>query len=341
MDGFFDHIARFGLTEPNVSDFFAFGSLGHGAKGLGNLRAGLAIFDGGDPSLVFVDEAQTQTAAKEQHKGTSSKGRLHYARCVSVAPADLPAEWQAVPAAMKVRREAGDTRAPSLYIQDRMTQKLGQYILVMRREGLPNEMHQDGLTTFYADLSTRLSRHSGEPLCPATLCATWEELHRFARYRGTYSDDLVTGLKQTLKTLREEEANSAQLKFGKLHGIGSPPDVTRDALDMLDTAERAATPGKRHILRNRAAAFALSAILRSAGNGIGSCSAKRCFGRTIATISGVRGYGDFAIANDTGGDIVFTANFKSARRLIEHWKAFKHARQRIIDRCHATRIAEV
>ena len=80
---------------------------------------------------------------------------------------------------------------------------------------------------------------------------------------------------------------------------------------------------------------------RSAGNGIGSCSAKRCFGRTIATISGVRGYGDFAIANDTGGDIVFTANFKSARRLIEHWKAFKHARQRIIDRCHATRIAEV
>lgn len=261
MDGFFDHIARFGLTEPNVSDFLAFGSLGHGAKGLGNLRAGLAIFDGGDPSLVFVDEAQTQTAAKEQHKGTSSKGRLHYARCVSVAPADLPAEWQAVPAAMKVRREAGDTRAPSLYIQDRMTQKLGQYILVMRREGLPNEMHQDGLTTFYADLSTRLSRHSGEPLCPATLCATWEELHRFARYRGTYSDDLVTGLKQTLKTLREEEANSAQLKFGKLHGIGSPPDVIRDALDMLDTAERAATPGKRHILRNRAAAFALPAIL--------------------------------------------------------------------------------
>ena len=49
----------------------------------------------------------------------------------------------------------------------------------------------------------------------------------------------------------------------------------------------------------------------------------------------------FAIANDTGGDIVFTANFKSARRLIEHWKAFKHARQRIIDRRHATRIAEV
>ena len=91
---------------------------------------------GGDPSLVFVDEAQIQTAAKEQHKGTSSKGRLHYMLAVSLSRLlTLPAEWQAVPAAMKVRREAGDTRAPSLYIQDRMTQKLGQYILVMAPRG--------------------------------------------------------------------------------------------------------------------------------------------------------------------------------------------------------------
>ena len=142
-----------------------------------------------------------------------------------------------------------------------MTQKLGQYSRIARREGLPEELHQEGLTAFYSDLSTRLSCHSGELLRPATLRASWEELHRFARCRGTYSDDLVTELKQTLKTLREEEANSAQLKFGKLPGIGSPPDVIRDALDMLDTAERAATPGKRHILRNRAAAFALPAIL--------------------------------------------------------------------------------
>jgi hypothetical protein len=62
---------------------------------------------------------------------------------------------------------------------------------------------------------------------------------------------------------------------------------------------------------------------------------------TLGTFADGKGYGDFAIANDTGGDIVFTANFKSARHLIEHWKAFKHARQRIIDRRHATRIAEV
>lgn len=261
MDGFFDHITRFGLTEPNIGDFLAFASLGHGAKGLGNLRAGLAIFDASDPSLTLVDEAHSLISAKEQHKGTSSKGRAQYTRKVSVAPADLPGDWQMVLAGMKVRREAGDARAPSHYIQDRMTQKLGQYILVMRRKGLPEELHQDGLTAFYADVSTRLSSYSGEPLRPATLRATWEELRRFAGYRGTYSGDLMASLQQTLKTLIDEEANAAQLKFGKLHGIGSPPDVIRDALDMLDAAEKAATPGKRHILRNRAAAFALPAIL--------------------------------------------------------------------------------
>jgi hypothetical protein len=261
MDGFFDHITRFGLTEPDTSDFVAFASLGHRAKGLEDLRAGLVKFDEGDPNLVLIDEAHAQIAAKEQNRGTSGKGRAQYSRSVSVAPDDLPADWQAVLAGMNVRREAGDKRAPSPSIQVRMCQKLGQYIMVMRREGLSEELHQEGLTAFYADLSTRSSRHSGEPLRPATLRATWEELERFARYRSTYSAELMAALKQTLETLREEEANEAQLKFGKLHGIGSPPDVVRDALDMLDTAERAATPGKRHKLRNRAAAFALPAIL--------------------------------------------------------------------------------
>ncbi len=62
---------------------------------------------------------------------------------------------------------------------------------------------------------------------------------------------------------------------------------------------------------------------------------------TLGTFADGKGYGDFAIANDSGGDIVFTDNFKSARRRIEHWKTFKYARQRIIDLRHAARIAEV
>jgi hypothetical protein len=62
---------------------------------------------------------------------------------------------------------------------------------------------------------------------------------------------------------------------------------------------------------------------------------------TLGTFVDGNGYGDFAIANDTGGDMLFTDNFKSARRLIEHWKMFNHARQRIIDRRRAALIAEM
>jgi hypothetical protein len=61
----------------------------------------------------------------------------------------------------------------------------------------------------------------------------------------------------------------------------------------------------------------------------------------IGTFADGKGYGDFAIVNDTNSDFLFTDTFRKARALIEHWKAFKHARQRIIDRRHATRIAEV
>ncbi|MHA6267198.1 hypothetical protein ACXYMP_10050 [Aliiroseovarius sp. CAU 1755] len=61
----------------------------------------------------------------------------------------------------------------------------------------------------------------------------------------------------------------------------------------------------------------------------------------IGTFADGKGYGDFAIANDTSSDFLFSDRFKKARQLIEAWKAFKHARQHVIDRRHAARIASV
>ncbi|MBI1492436.1 hypothetical protein [Halocynthiibacter styelae] len=261
LDAFFDHLGQFALTDPLAEDFLAFASLGDGVSQLAHLHAALTMFDAADPKLAAIDEALSLVTAKKQHKGNSSKGRVHYTRSVSVAPNDLPTDWQAVLEGLRIRRTAGDKRAPASDIQARMAQKLGQYTLVMRREGLSEELHQEGLTAFYADLSTRISSRSGEPLRPATLRATWEELERFARHRSTYSDQLMGALRQTLKTLVDEEANTAQLKYGKLHGIGRPPDIIRDAHDLLEKAEKAVPPSKRHIQRNRAAAFALPAIL--------------------------------------------------------------------------------
>ncbi|MBI1492435.1 hypothetical protein [Halocynthiibacter styelae] len=58
----------------------------------------------------------------------------------------------------------------------------------------------------------------------------------------------------------------------------------------------------------------------------------------IETFADGKGYGDFAIANDSSSDFLFTDMFRRAWTLIESWKAFKCARQRIVDRRHASRI---
>ncbi|WP_417525760.1 hypothetical protein [Marinovum sp.] len=261
LDGFFEHLAQYRVTDPQPEDFLAFASLGPGGRALQHLHAGLARFDASDPNLEHVDAALAHILPKENFKGHTGKGRATYTRSVSVSLEELPPSWRQVLQDLDVRRMAGDRSAPAPSILDRMKQKLGQYILVVRREGLPEELHQEGLTAFYADLSSRRSLASGAPLRPATLRATWEELARFARHRGTYPDELMQALRQTFRTLTDEEATTTQLKYEKLHGIGGPPDVIREALKMVETAQTKASPATRHNLRNRAAAFALPAVL--------------------------------------------------------------------------------
>lgn len=261
MDGFFDHIARHELSAPGKADFLAWAGLGAGAEGLTGLRDGLSLFDPDDPSLTVIDAAFSIYSAITAHRGTSGKGRRVYERQVSVPPEDLPADWQSFLKTLKTRRIGGDPRAPAPDIQERMAQKLGQYILVLRREGLSEELHQEGLTAFYRDISTRISDRTGAPLRPATLRATFEELERFARLRDTYSENILAALGKTLASLREEEDITAQQKYKKLHGLGGPPDIIRDAFALLHEAGNSGSPAQRHKRRNRAAALGLPAIL--------------------------------------------------------------------------------
>ncbi|GAA6194016.1 hypothetical protein NBRC116597_39370 [Phaeobacter sp. NW0010-22] len=52
-----------------------------------------------------------------------------------------------------------------------------------------------------------------------------------------------------------------QLKYDRMHGLGSPADIIREAIALLDKTVNSGRPGKRHILRNRATALGLPAIL--------------------------------------------------------------------------------
>ncbi len=261
LDSFFDHIGHFKLTLPTPEDFLAWATLFGGANDLRFLSRGLSAFDADDPNLDVIDAALSIIEAKETFRGTDGKGRPTYGRSVSVPLVELPEDWQAFLQHLRVRRIGGDPSAPSLEIQKRMSQKLGQYIFLVRRDGLDEDLHQEGLTAFYGDISTRISARSGTLLRPATLRATWEELERFARLRGSYSEELGAALKMTLAMLREEELAVTQLKYEKMHGLGGPPDIIREAFALLGKTANSSSPGKRHILRNRAAALGLPAIL--------------------------------------------------------------------------------
>jgi hypothetical protein len=169
---FFDHFSTFRLTDPDVGDLVAWADLGAGAAGLDRLLQGIRAFDPADPNLPAIEAASAAVRSKAEFRGTSSTGRKHYERSVSVPPDELPARWQALLSDLSLRREMGDKSAPAPSIQERMGQRLGQYIFVMRREGLEEDLHQAGLTAFYADLSTRRSMHGDAPLRPVTLRST-------------------------------------------------------------------------------------------------------------------------------------------------------------------------
>lgn len=260
LDEFFEHMARHSLETVAAGDFLAFARLTKGAASLNALRGGLVAFDPADPSILVLDEVLAQVCEAEASR-THPSVRRNYTRVVSVSVSQLPTEWQCHLEDWRVRRATGDKTAPATAILDRLSQKLCQYIFCVRQAGLVEELHLAGAKEFYQWLTQRESVRSGEPLRPATIRASFEELERFARLTGGYSEELCKTLGGTLEELRVIEAGTSQLKYTKLPEIGSPADVVRRAFSDLAGASAGLSPVKRHQKRNQAAALALPAIL--------------------------------------------------------------------------------
>lgn len=261
LDSFFEHMNAHAITAPDVSDLHAWSTLGAGEEGLEHLLEGMAIIAPEDPALPKIREALNLVRQKTQFRGLKHGVRRAYFRTVSVDPSELPIRWKEVLRELAQRRDHGDTSAPAPDILERMTQKLGQYILVMRNVGLAEDLHQPGLTAFYAHVSTRVTTRTGSGLRPATIRATFEELERFARHAGDYDETLIAGLRRTLATLVKEEDQTIQQKYAKAHGLGGPPDIISGAFGMLVDVAAPQTALLRHMRRNRAAAIALPAVL--------------------------------------------------------------------------------
>lgn len=196
------------------------------------------------------------------------------ARHVSLQPDMLPPAWQA-----SLRRMAqglpqnGVVVAMAIVI--RMREKLCQLAWSAQQAGLPLEISEATVDRYQADLTAR--REAGRNgLRWATLRASIEELHRFARYTG-----MQPGMQRFLADRRDlldrREQGQKALKHFALARTGN---TTNRVLDMADAllagVDAVLCPKKRHRMRNGACIMGLFPIapLRPA-------SADLIFGTTL------------------------------------------------------------
>jgi hypothetical protein len=179
-------------------------------------------------------------------------------REVSDPPSDLPEHWQS-----DLRRMAlgipQNGVAPSIEIVKRLREKLCQLAWSARQAGLPVDISAETVDRYLGDLRAR-GAAGKNGLRWATLRASIEEIHRFARYAG-YPQDIKALLRRQLALLESRENMQRALKFAALAKTGNT------TLGLLDRAEAllqsaACHPDRetRHRLRHAACMLGLYPI---------------------------------------------------------------------------------
>jgi hypothetical protein len=182
-------------------------------------------------------------------------------RKVSVHPWDLPDEWQEV-----LRRAAHGlpgkkAAAPAPDILRRMCEKLCQLAWSAREAGFEPAMSEDAVDQYLTDLETRL-RVRPHGIRWATMRATAEELHRFARYSGLVSDENTKYLSKRLTRYSLYEKSQDALKFQALLETGNTTLRLLDKADaLLQRAASETRTARRHLLRNAGAILGLYSIV--------------------------------------------------------------------------------
>jgi hypothetical protein len=195
-------------------------------------------------------------------------------RRVSVAPSDLPEHWQEVLRRMALGLPQNGV-APSVEIVKRLREKLCQFAWSARKANLPVDISAETVDRYLGDLRAR-GEAGRDGLRWATLRASFEELHRFARYAG-YPQDIVALLGRQRALLEARENMQRGLKFARMARNGNTTLGLLDRAEaLLESAANQPAPKKRHQLRNAACILGIYPIapLRNA-------SADLVFGVTL------------------------------------------------------------
>jgi hypothetical protein len=196
-------------------------------------------------------------------------------RAVSVYPWELPEPWRAALCAAGHGRPGVAAAAPARSILARQVQKLCQLAFSAGQADLPVSLAPATIDRFMQDLQSRLAARPGG-LRWATLRATAEELHRFARYTGA-PEDVVGPLRAALSKFEGRERLQDPKKFAALLETGNTTQSVLDTADAL-LAEAAHAPDlkSRHRLRTAACVLGLFSIAP-----LRNTSADLVFGETL------------------------------------------------------------
>lgn len=182
-------------------------------------------------------------------------------RKVSIYPWDLPVDWQEALRRAAEGLPGARAAAPARDILKRMRDKLCQCAWSAREAGLALALSKEVVDQYLTDLETRL-RLRAHGIRWATMRATVEELHRFARYSGFVSEENTNYLGKRLSRYTLYEQGQDALKFSALLETGN---TTLGMLDKADALLLQATEEnvawRRHLLRNAGAILGLYSIV--------------------------------------------------------------------------------
>lgn len=197
-------------------------------------------------------------------------------RKVSVYPWDLPTDWQETLRRAAEGLPGARAAAPARDILKRMRDKLCQCAWSAREAGLTVALSKEVVDQYLTDLEARL-RLRAHGIRWATMRATVEELHRFARYGGLVSDEDTNYLSKRLSRYTLYEQGQDALKFSALLETGNTTLGLLDKADaLLIKAAEESVAGRRHRLRNAGAILGLYSIVP-----LRNADADLAFGHTL------------------------------------------------------------
>jgi hypothetical protein len=281
-DMLFEEIKKTGTTEPKASDYVIWAQKFAADDPSGWMQHLLVA-----AAIILPSETGNITAAKTLLKAhaaqiipkskpeTAQKPRDYWDPCarpdrplrgsmirdVSVYPWELPDAWQAALRRAAKGLPGHETAPPRHAILQRMRDKLCQLAWSACKAGLAPDLTEEVVCQYLQDLETRLrARPTG--IRWATLRATVEELHRFARYTGTFPEEDLKYLSRRLSRYTLLEKGQDALKFYALLETGNTTHgLLNQADDLLEQAAREGKPLQRHRLRNAAAILGLYSIV--------------------------------------------------------------------------------